>query len=141
MDENVKIKSNMIRAILFMVVLLVSGIYGIYQFFFVTAEIWMLILGIVFLCSSVFAIFMCDLYIVIGENELTIKLFKIQTVKADEISQIDWTFFSQRKGYCYVNLKDGKSRALSRVTFEKKLKNELIKFAERNGISQRGLDK
>ena len=131
----------MVRAILFAVVLLVAGVYGIFEFFFVTSKVWMLFLGIAFLCTSVFAMFMCDLYIVISEDKLTIKLFKIQNVKADEISQIDWTYFSQRKGYCYVNLKDGKTRAFSRVTFEKKLKNELIKFAERNGIPQRGLEK
>jgi len=141
MDGNVKIKSNMVRFILFAVVLLAGGVYGIYQFFFVTSNVWMLLLGVAFLSTSVFAVFMCDFYIVIGENELTIKLFKVQDVKADEISQIDWTYFSRRNGFCYVNLKDGKSKSFSRVTFEKRLQDEIIKFAERNEIPQRGIEK
>jgi len=140
-DENVKIKSNIVRFIFFAVVLLTGGVYGIYQFFFVTSNVWMLFLGVAFLPTSIFAVFMCNFYIVIGENKLTIKLFKVQDVKADEISQIDWTYFSRRNGSCYVNLKDGKTKSFSRVTFEKKLKDEMIKFAERNEIPQHGREK
>lgn len=141
METMVEIKTNRVRATIFTIALFIGGILGIYEFIFAdTDKIWMLILAFFLLLTFVFMIFSYSFYIKIYQDELIIKLFKTRKIKPDEISQIDWTFFSQRKGNCYINLINGKTMVFSKAVYEKKFKTELMKFAERNGITQRGLD-
>ena len=142
MTNSVKIKSNRGYFVFLGLILIATGVIGIVAG--IDGEkvsVPLIIGGIVLLLTSILAFIFVGFYIEISESKLIIKQFKLVSIEAEQISQIEWSWFFKRQGTCFINLKDGISVSISRKMFHWKFQSELIKFAERNGISQRGLDK
>lgn len=122
---------------------LIIGIIGIYYSVFNPAAqypvlyfIGSLLLIVCSVLSFVFSSFKILLY----DDKITIKSFKRVSFDISQIECIDWTWYVQRQGSCYISLKNGSSYSLLRRLYSKRLYDILSEYASKNSIPQRGID-
>ncbi|MEG1887716.1 MAG: hypothetical protein RR177_06255, partial [Oscillospiraceae bacterium] len=93
------------------------------------SNVLLIIGGTVLLIVAVFLFSFLTFNVAIYEDELCVnQFFSKTTVKAREITQIEWKFFEGRYGTCFINTESGKTVSLSRKMFNKSLKSKLMEF-------------
>lgn len=135
-----KVKAN--RVYLALLILLLTAacagsvtgafIYPVYP----ALKIPLIMCAVVTLAADIAAFILIASRVETGESEITVKVLKRQTFRAEDISSIEWRFFEGKNGMCYINMKDGRSAALPRGLFGKELRGALSAFAEKNGVEQ-----
>lgn len=78
--------------------------------------------------------------VLLYEDKITLRNFKTYSFDIFQIEYIDWTWYEQRQGSCYIGLKDGRSYGLLRKLYSKRLYDILSEYAKQNSIPQRGIN-
>lgn len=142
-DNCITIPSNKIYLGFLGLVSLIIGIAGIYYSVFAPdADFrvpYFVGSAVLIICSMLSFVF-SSFKILLFDRKITIKNFKTVSFDIAEIEYIDWTWYNQRQGNCYINLKNGRSYSLIRRLYSKALYDVLTEYAINKSIQQRGID-